>query len=124
MGKNREEKIIRDLLSTIGVAVNGPNAWDIKVNDQRFYRRVIANGSMGLGESYVEGWWDCSALDEFICKLILADLDKQAKNNWKLLSYALKTKIFNFQKISRAFEVGENIMISEMICTWPCSIKG
>jgi hypothetical protein len=45
---------------------------DIRVHDTRFFKRVLQQGSLGLGESYMEGWWDCKRLDIFFDKLLRA----------------------------------------------------
>ncbi len=34
----------------------------IIVNDARLYQRILREGSVGLGESYADGWWDCDDL--------------------------------------------------------------
>ena len=47
--------IIEPLLSTAGVRIDGPDPWDIQVRDEGFYGRVMKDGSLGLGESYMEG---------------------------------------------------------------------
>ena len=52
------ENIARELLGSAGIKIGGDAAWDIQVHDARFYGRVL-EGSLGLGESYVDGWWDC-----------------------------------------------------------------
>ena len=57
-------EIIEQLLSGAGVRVNGPDPWDIQVRDERFYARVLKDGSLGLGESYMADWWDCLQIDE------------------------------------------------------------
>lgn len=54
-----KRKIVEQMLSEIGIQINGPDRWDIQVQDDRFYIRVLKDGSLGLGESYMEGWWDC-----------------------------------------------------------------
>jgi len=33
-------------------------ALDITVHNEAFYGRILKDQSLGLGESYVEGWWD------------------------------------------------------------------
>ena len=53
----RSEKVIRELLSLADIEVNGINPWDIQVHDKRFYDRVLSDASLGLGESYMDGWW-------------------------------------------------------------------
>lgn len=36
------------------------------VHDPRFYARVLREGSVGLGESYADGWWDTDDLTGFL----------------------------------------------------------
>jgi cyclopropane-fatty-acyl-phospholipid synthase len=88
------------------IKINGKNPWDIQVHDERFYQRVLATGSLGLGESYMDGWWDCKKIDTFICKVLKADLGHRAKGTGIAWS-ALKAKLMNLQSKKRAFEVGE-----------------
>ena len=58
------EQKAREILAIAGITINGNHPWDIKVHNPNFYRRVLAEGSLGLGESYMDGWWDCKRLDE------------------------------------------------------------
>ncbi len=62
--QNTKHRII-ELLAAAGINVNGNAPWDIQIHNERFYKRVISEGTLGLGESYMEGWWDCDQLDEF-----------------------------------------------------------
>ena len=103
----RSKQILSDLLSEAGISINGKMPYDIQVLDDRFYRRTLSETELGLGESYMDGWWDCDALDEFINRILKAKLDKKVKGNWKTSLYVLKTKIFNRQKRSQASQVGE-----------------
>ena len=103
----KAKKIISALLSEAGISINGNKPWDIQVHDERFYQRVLSEADLGLGESYLDGWWDCEALDEFIHKVLKARLDKKVKGNWKTLFYILTTKFFNRQTKSRSHQVGE-----------------
>lgn len=107
MPAQKSELIIRNLLESAGIQINGSNPWDIKVHNTEFYDRVLRETSLGLGESYMDGWWDCEAVDEFICRVLLARLDEKVKGNWKILLYALRSRILNLQSSSKAFEVGE-----------------
>jgi len=61
------EEVVRRLASDVGITVDGRLPWDLRVHDRRFYRRVLTDGSLGLGESYMEGWWDCDDLVELHC---------------------------------------------------------
>jgi cyclopropane-fatty-acyl-phospholipid synthase len=95
------------LLSSAGIAINGKNPWDIQVHDKRLYRRVLAEAELGLGESYMEGWWDCEAIDEFINRIIRADLEEKVRGNWKILWHCCRARLFNLQTKSGARKVAQ-----------------
>ncbi len=93
------------LFGMADVRVNGSRPWDIQVNRDDFFYRVLGCGSLGLGESYMAGWWECEALDQFFAKILQAGLADKAcclKN----LAGCLLARVYNYQKKSRAFEVG------------------
>ncbi len=98
---------IENLFALAGITINGPNPYDIQVHDARFYQRVLSESALGLGESYMDGWWDCDALDELIHRILKARLEEKVRGNWKMLLYSLKSKLFNRQKRSRAPQVSE-----------------
>ncbi len=96
---------VDSLLAGSGVSINGPNPWDIQVKNPAFYKHVMINGSLGLGEAYIDGWWDCEQIDETINRILrtpLADHQVFLSNfiNW------VQANVFNLQKSSRAFQVG------------------
>ena len=97
----------RKLLSLAGIEINGENPWDIVVNNDAFYSKVIARDSLGLGESYMDGWWECQKLDEFFYRILSKDLGQQVRKNWALLAGGLGARIFNLQSRKRAFQIGE-----------------
>jgi len=107
MSTKKTELLIKELFESAGIKVNGNNQWDIQVHDERIYDRLLRDSSLGLGESYMDGWWDCEAIDQFIDRVLRAELDKKVKGNWKLVLYAIKSKLLNMQATSRAYEVGE-----------------
>jgi cyclopropane-fatty-acyl-phospholipid synthase len=90
-------KQITDIFATADVLVNGTRPWDIRVHDKRFYGRVLANPALALGESYMDGWWDCEQLDEFFHKVLSARLDKKVKPGFKFVTQRLLAQIFNRQ---------------------------
>ena len=77
----QSELIIRKLFESADIEVNGTDPWDIQVNDNRFYNRVLREVGLGLGESYMDGWWDCQAIDQFVDRALRARLDQQIKGN-------------------------------------------
>ncbi|MGD9118725.1 MAG: cyclopropane fatty acyl phospholipid synthase, partial [Dehalococcoidia bacterium] len=98
---------VTKLLSLAGININGNNPWDITVNNDSFYNKVMAWGSLGLGESYMDGWWECQKLDEFFFCILCKDIEHQVKKNWILVARGLGARIFNLQSRKRAFQVGE-----------------
>ena len=72
-----DEKTITEALAHADIRVNGERPWDIHVHDKRFFRRVMAHGTMGFGESYMEGWWDCADLEELCFRCINAHVEEK-----------------------------------------------
>ena len=95
-----------EILSLAGIKINGPDPWDIQVHDERLYGRVLSQGSLGLGESYMDGWWDCDRLDEFSNRLHKAHIDKKVKP-MSMIFHFLKARLTNRQNKRRAKIVGE-----------------
>ena len=107
MKTSRSEQVIRELFSLAGIEINGTRSFDIQVHDDRFYRRILSDSALGLGESYMDGWWDCDQLDELINRMLRGNLEKKIKGNWRIMLHAVRSKLFNLQNVSRAFQVGE-----------------
>ena len=80
------ESYYQKLLGEIDVKINGTRPWDIAIKNSKMYKRILLNGSIGLGESYMDGDWDCTAPDELIYKLLRANLAENVKNNCSSLS--------------------------------------
>ncbi|QDH70227.1 cyclopropane fatty acyl phospholipid synthase [Marilutibacter alkalisoli] len=93
------------LLAGAGVQVDGPNETDPRIHDERFYARVLSQGSLGLGESYMDGWWDVGSLDGFIARLMKARLDRRVRG-WQAAVDHLRARWFNLQTRRRSREVG------------------
>jgi cyclopropane-fatty-acyl-phospholipid synthase len=71
---HKPRKIIEQSLCKTSVRINGSKPWDIQVRDDRFYASVLQDGSLGLGESYMAGWWDSPRIDEAICRLLKGNI--------------------------------------------------
>lgn len=95
-----EEQAVRQMLACVDIEVNGTRTWDIQVFDQRFYRRLLAESSLGGGEAYMDGWWDVEALDVFFQKLEHVH-PYDTFGRLPLLLLALKSQVLNCQ--SRLF---------------------
>jgi cyclopropane-fatty-acyl-phospholipid synthase len=103
---NKSQQIMQDILSIAGIEINGKNPWDIKVHDDRFYERVLKNPSLGAGESYMDGWWDCEQLDEFFFRFFKAQIQNTLKD-WRFVIRYLKNYLINLQSLTRSLEVAK-----------------
>jgi cyclopropane-fatty-acyl-phospholipid synthase len=107
MKKGNFQNILQEMLSAADININGNNPWDIAVHNDKFYDRVLTQSSLGLGESYMDGWWDCEQLDEFFDRMLRSQIDNQVKISLALLAEGLLARITNMQSRGRAFQVGE-----------------
>lgn len=98
---------IDELLSLADIKINGGRPWDIYVHNDLFYERVIKGQSIGLGESYIEGWWDCNQLDSFFDRIFFHKIDRKLKVNWPNFFRLFVDSLFKLEenfKIKKLFE--------------------
>ena len=108
------------ILASAGIEENGSQPWDIQVHNPRLYWRILAQGSLGLGESYMDGWWDCEALDEFFARVLNLGLDHRVGGLNQIKVFGL-SRLLNMQNRTRSkrvarqhYDVG-NDLYSEML---------
>lgn len=106
MSLTRYQDLLRQLLAGAQISLDGANPWDIHVRDPGFAQRVLAQGSLGVGESYMEGQWDCERLDEMMYRVFRAGIDAHLPG-LRLLWAAMLAKLFNPQTPARSFKVGQ-----------------
>jgi len=99
--------ILERILHRADVQIGGSRDWDIQVRNPAFFDRILAGGSLALGESYMDGWWDCAALDCFFEKILSARLDKAVRKSMDLLWAIVRSKLMNPQHSSKAFVIGK-----------------
>jgi len=100
-----KDKIVR-LLADADVIVGGSRPWDVQITDERLYERVVSYGSLGLGEAYMDGWWEAERIDLMLEKVIEADIQSKFRPDLGLIVSALKGRLINQQRL-RVREVGE-----------------
>jgi cyclopropane-fatty-acyl-phospholipid synthase len=111
---------LESVLGCADIRIGGDRPWDIVIHDPRVYRRVGLAGSLGAGEAYVDGWWDCPALDQMFARLLRAGIDNHLVRLPHLLG-KLRAHLFNLQKPVRAFQIGKrhydrgNLLFSRML---------
>ncbi len=100
--------LITELLASADVQINGSRSWDIHVHNDLFFKRLMAGGSLALGESYVEGWWDCDALDRLFDRILKFRLDQKVKKSIKTLWCGVKSACTCSPSRFRAFKIGQH----------------
>ena len=91
-----------ELLAQAGLTVNGPEPWDPQIHDDRLWQRALRDRELGLGEAYQDGWFDVERLDEFLARLVLADIKSQIRLSPRLLAAAAGQLLLNRQTITAA----------------------
>lgn len=102
------EAWFRSLFEPAGIAVNGDGPFDLRVHNPKLYGRVRRQGTLGLGDAYVEGWWDCERVDELFCRLLSSDIQHRAGVFLPQLLGVARARLSNMQSIQRAFHVGRH----------------
>lgn len=100
-------EIVNKLLLESGVEINGSKTWDIKVRNNNFYKRVLQQGSLGLGESFMDGWWDCDNIDMLIDLLLRTNIESKVPLNVKDMIRVAGARLINLQSPRRAWIVGK-----------------
>jgi cyclopropane-fatty-acyl-phospholipid synthase len=107
--EQRSPKILQELFNEAGVSINGPNPWDMQVHDPITYSEILSKWSLGMGESYMNGHWDCKKLDQMLTKLLSCDMNMRVQGIAKarFALEVLRARLINLQSKSRAFQVGK-----------------
>jgi cyclopropane-fatty-acyl-phospholipid synthase len=100
------ERLLGELLLHADVEINGTRAQDIRMLASGVAERVLAFGNLGLGEAYMDGQWECDALDQLFTHVLRSKIDERISPT-RLLSHVLKARLLNLQTTNRAWQVGE-----------------
>jgi cyclopropane-fatty-acyl-phospholipid synthase len=101
------QQTVEKIASIADVRINGSRPWDIQVHSNEFYSRILRDGSLGMGESYMEKWWDCPELDECMFRILRTDLENKLQPSMSLIWSILEAKLFNRQSRSLSMQVIE-----------------
>lgn len=100
-------KLVERILNAADVKINGNRPFDIQVKNENFYDRVISKGTLGLGESYMDGWWECEQVDEMINRVVRSHSSEVISKNLTNFLHILRSKIVNLQTTKRSKKVAE-----------------
>ena len=101
------DALINRVLADADIQINGRRPWDMRIHHPETLSRIAAQRSLGLGESYMDGWWDCDALDEFAFRMLRAGGDNLGKDRWMLALQVLAHTLRNRQSLRRSRQVAE-----------------
>ncbi|MFA4931276.1 MAG: class I SAM-dependent methyltransferase, partial [Patescibacteria group bacterium] len=101
------KQTLQVLFDPADIQINGSRPWDIQVHNPDFYARLLAGGSLTLGESYMDGWWDCAALDQFFYRILKYRIDQKARLTPNLVWQGIKATLFNQQSRAKSQVVGQ-----------------
>ena len=106
-GSRLTERVLASLFARADVALDGERAWDIRVHDPRFYRTVLLQGSLGLGESYMRRWWTCADLEELFFRLIRGGLEHVSRRLPTIALGRTLASALNQQTVEKSRRVAE-----------------
>lgn len=98
--------LVTKTLEKADVLIDGDRPWDVQVHNVRFYRRAL-RGSLGLGESYIDGDWDVESIDALFRRLLGAAADSSMLSRVNRLLHDLGSRISNCQNKRRSRAVAE-----------------
>lgn len=105
---SRARDVCTEMLAAAGITVNGSAPWDVTIHDDRVWARVLRDGTLGAGESYMDGWWDSPALDQTIERMQTVKAVDVLRDNWRAVPQLVKARVLNMQTMRRAFGSGQH----------------
>ncbi len=118
--------VVEGLLGQAGIRLGGDQPWDLHVQDERFFARVLSGGTLAAGETYLDGWWDVPRLDEFFARVHAAGLGRRFTRGVRARWQALYGRVRNLQTVERAkavarrhYDLGNDlfqVMLGRRLC--------
>lgn len=101
--------LFRALFEKAGLTLGQRDDCDVVVHDPAVFSRWLTDGSLGLGETYMDGAWDAARLDDVFAKLQrLSSGDKRRLfRSWQTVALVAASRVANRQSERRARMVTE-----------------
>ena len=121
---------VEALLEQADVRTDGRRPWDLRIHNERFFRRVLAHADLGFGESYMDGDWDCDRLDELSARLFAADVDRAAARPIDIVNAAIarmvtrQTPVQVRRRVAPHYDLGNDLfeaMLDERYMVYTCA---
>jgi len=114
--QNRFRTRFERFLEGTDITLTGNDPWDMRVYNSNLYKRLLLQGYLGLGEAYMDGWWDCDQLDELFNKFCSA----QIKSRIRLDPLSIKHRLWAYcsnrqnkrqapQIVKRHYDIGNDL---------------
>jgi len=99
-------RIITGVLEQADIRVGGDRPWDLRIHHDRFFPRAM-RGTLGVGESYMDGDWDAGSLIEFFRKTMDAGLQMHPLLRINRVAKEVHARFRNLQTRRRSRAVAE-----------------
>lgn len=93
-------------LQKADIQINGERPWDLTLHNDRFFSDVALRGSLGLGESYMRGDFDCDRIDVLFERILRTHINAVSDHSAVTYVKEILALITNRQTATHAFEVG------------------
>ncbi|WP_394847422.1 cyclopropane fatty acyl phospholipid synthase [Pendulispora brunnea] len=118
---NAYEKLVRDIFASAGIPSDGSTPHAIRVRNPAFYHRFLRDGTLGLGETYMDAWWDCDDLPEMMARFAKAGISRRFRLNPRFILNRFRAKLLNEGNVKNAlfgvrkhYDIG-NDLFAEML---------
>jgi cyclopropane-fatty-acyl-phospholipid synthase len=99
------EWTVRRGLAEADVEINGTRPWDLQVRDPKFFFKLALNPAFQLGETYMDGLWECEAIDELMYRLLVSGVAGAHEQSPTFHIRTALARVRNLQSRRRAGEV-------------------
>lgn len=108
LGFGNAKKAIESAFAEVDVRFDGGRAHDITVHNDALFQRFLRSGRLGMGEAYMDGWWDCADLDELYFRMLRHDLRSilnAHKKDFRFVFDAIKAKLAPAGSLGRSHQI-------------------
>ena len=98
---------ITALLEAADIRPNGSRPWDPQIHSEAFWTRLYAQGTLGLGEAYMDGLWDVGDMAEFFSRALGSGVKNALSLTPNLAWQIVQAKLLNMQDIAKSRRVAQ-----------------